>query len=118
MAKGKKDLPSDLKNDPQIQEFDIAEMPIMNINLAGDIPLEQLKKYAEDLKDKIETQKEITRVDIIGGYKREIQINVDMYKMTASGISLMDIENAVSRENMNISGGELRVGDFAKKTFG
>jgi multidrug efflux pump subunit AcrB len=43
VAKGKKDLPSDLKTDPQIQEFDIAEMPIMNINLAGDVPLEQLK---------------------------------------------------------------------------
>jgi multidrug efflux pump len=25
VAKGKKDLPSDLKNDPQIQEFDINE---------------------------------------------------------------------------------------------
>ncbi len=114
VAKGKKDLPSDLKTDPQIQEFDIAEMPIMNINLAGDVPLEQLKKYAEDLKDKIESQKEITRVDIIGGYKREIQINVDLYKMTASGITLMDIENAVARENMNISGGEMRVGDLRR----
>jgi multidrug efflux pump subunit AcrB len=50
--KGKKDLPSDLKNDPQIQEFDISEQPIMNINLAGDIPLEQLKKYAKALKDR------------------------------------------------------------------
>jgi multidrug efflux pump len=112
--KGKKDLPSDLKNDPQIQEFDISEMPIMNINLAGDIPLQQLKKYAEDLQDKIESQKEITRVDIIGGYEREIQVNVDLYKMTASGITLMDIENAISRENLNVSGGELRVGDVRR----
>ncbi|MBL7799506.1 MAG: efflux RND transporter permease subunit [Chitinophagales bacterium] len=112
--KGKKDLPSDLKNDPQVQEFDISELPIMNINLAGDIPLQQLKKYAEDLQDKIESQKEITRVDIIGGYEREIQVNVDLYKMTASGITLMDIENAISRENLNVSGGELRVGDVRR----
>ncbi len=112
--KGKKDLPSDLKNDPQVQEFDISELPIMNINLAGDIPLQQLKKYAEDLQDKIESQKEITRVDIIGGYEREIQVNVDLYKMTASGITLLDIENAISRENLNVSGGELRVGDVRR----
>ncbi|MFN8276460.1 MAG: efflux RND transporter permease subunit [Chitinophagales bacterium] len=112
--KGKKDLPDDLKTDPQIQEFDISEMPIMNINLAGDIPLAQLKKYAEELQDKIESQKEITRVDIIGGYKREVQVNVDMYKMTASGISFMDIENAIARENLNISGGELRVGELRR----
>ena len=112
--KGKKDLPSDLKNDPQIQEFDISEQPIMNINLAGDIPLEQLKKYAKSLKDKIEGMKEITRVDIIGGYTREIHVDVDMYKMTASGISLMDIENAISRENLNVSGGEVRVGEMRR----
>ena len=112
--KGKKDLPSDLKNDPQIQEFDISEQPIMNINLAGDIPLEQLKKYAKALKDKIEGMKEITRVDIIGGYTREIHVDVDMYKITASGISLSDIENAIARENLNISGGEVRVGEMRR----
>ena len=67
-----------------------------------------------DLQDKIESQKEITRVDIIGGYEREIQVNVDLYKMTASGITLMDIENAISRENLNVSGGELRVGDVRR----
>ncbi|MFN8321399.1 MAG: efflux RND transporter permease subunit [Chitinophagales bacterium] len=109
VAKGKKDLPSDLKTDPQIQEFDINEMPIMNINLAGDFPLDQIKKYGEDLKDRIESMKEITRVDIVGGVEREIQINVDMYKMTSAGISFMDIENAVQRENLNISGGEVKV---------
>ena len=114
VAKGKKDLPSDLKSDPQIQEFDINELPIMNINLAGDFPLEQIKKYAKDLKDKIESMKEITRVDIVGGVDREIQINVDMYKMTSSGIAFMDIENAVQRENLNISSGEVRVGQMRR----
>ena len=109
VAKGKKDLPNDMKNDPQIQEFDINEMPIMNINVAGDFPLDQIKKYAKDLKDKIESMKEITRVDIVGGVDREIQINVDLYKMTSAGIAFMDIENAVQRENLNISGGEVRV---------
>lgn len=109
VQKGKKDLPNDLKNDPQIQEVDINELPIMNINLAGDFPLDQIKKYAKDLQDRIESMKEITRVDIVGGVDREIQINVDLYKMTAAGIAFMDIENAVQRENLNISGGEIRV---------
>ena len=75
--KAKKDLPTDLKNDPQVQEFDISEVPIMNINIAGDLPLDRIKKHAEDLKDRIESMKEITRVDIVGGLEREIQVNVD-----------------------------------------
>ncbi|HWB64437.1 MAG TPA: efflux RND transporter permease subunit, partial [Chitinophagales bacterium] len=114
VAKGKKDLPSDLKNDPQVQEFDINELPIMNINLAGDFPLDRIKKYAKDLKDRIESMKEITRVDIVGGVDREIQVNVDMYKMTAAGIAFMDIENAIQRENLNISGGEVRVDEMRR----
>lgn len=114
VAKGKKDLPTDLKNDPQIQEFDINELPIMNINLAGDIPLDQIKEYAEELKDRIESMKEITRVDIVGGLDREIQINVDLYKMTSAGIAFRDIEDAITRENLNISGGEVRVDDLRR----
>jgi multidrug efflux pump subunit AcrB len=114
VAKGKKDLPSDLDNDPQIQEFDINELPIMNINLAGDLPLDQIKQYGEDLKDRIESMKEITRVDIVGGLDREIQINVDLYKMTSAGIAFRDIEDAVTRENLNVSGGEVRVDDLRR----
>ena len=76
--KAKNDLPSDLKDDPQVQEFDFSEIPILNINLAGDFPLDKLKLYAEQLKDKIESNKEITRVDIIGAVEREIQVNVDL----------------------------------------
>ena len=114
VAKGKKDLPSDLKNDPQIQEFDINEQPIMNINLSGDFPLDQIKKYAKALKDRIESMKEITRVDIVGGVDREIHIDVDLFKMTAAGISFMDIENTIQRENLNISGGEVRVDEMRR----
>jgi multidrug efflux pump subunit AcrB len=112
--KAKKDLPTDLKNDPQVQEFDISEVPIMNINIAGDLPLDRIKKHAEDLKDRIESMKEITRVDIVGGLEREIQVNVDLYKMTSAGLSLRDIEEAIQRQNLNVAGGELRVGELKR----
>ena len=114
VQKGKKDLPSDLKSDPQIQEFDISEVPIMNVNLYGDIPLDELKKQAEDLKDKIESLNGITRVDIIGGLEREVQIDIDMYKMTNLGLTLYDIEQAIQRQNLNVSGGEIRVNEMKR----
>lgn len=112
--KSKNDLPSDLRDDPQIQEFDFSEFPIMNINLAGDLPLDKLEKYAEDLEEKIETLPEITRVDKVGGLKREVQVHVDLYKMQQAGLSFGDIEAAISRENVNISGGEIRVGPLRR----
>jgi len=105
--KAKSDLPADLMDDPAIQEFDISEMPIMNINLASDLPLDKLEKYAKELEEKIETLPQITRVDKVGGLEREIQIEVDLYKMQQAGIGFGDIEAAVARRNVNISGGEV-----------
>jgi multidrug efflux pump subunit AcrB len=60
------DIPADARKNQNVQEFDISEMPVMNINLSGDYDAARLKKYAEELKDKIEMNKEITRCDIIG----------------------------------------------------
>ncbi len=103
--KAKTDLPQDLPAEPTVQEIDFSEIPILFVNISGDFDLNKLKKFADDIKDRIEAQKEITRVDIVGALEREVQINADMYKMQASEISMNDIANAVAYENMTISGG-------------
>jgi len=105
--KAKSNLPNNLPKDPDIKEVDFSEFPIMNINLAGDYDLQRLKKYAEEAQDKIETLKEITRVDIVGALEREIQIEVDMYKMQAASVSFRDIESAIAAENVTISAGTI-----------
>lgn len=107
--KAKSDLPNNLPADPVVTKIEISEFPIVNINLSGDLGLVKLKEYAEEMQDLIESLEEITRVDIIGALDREIQINVDLYKMQAAGISFMQIENAVMMENMTISSGYIRM---------
>jgi multidrug efflux pump len=107
--KAKKDLPTDLDDDPQVVDVDISEVPIMNINLSGDYDLQTLKKYAEQMQDRIESLKEIRRVDIVGALDREIQVNVDLYKSALAGVSLDDISQAIKYENVIIAGGQLSV---------
>lgn len=112
--KAKKDLPTDLTQEPNVQDFDISELPIMYVNLSGDFDMMTLKKFADDAKDKLEEIPEITRVDIVGAPEREFQINVDNYKMQSAGVTFDDIANAVQRENVDISGGLLDVGDMKR----
>jgi multidrug efflux pump subunit AcrB len=50
----------------------------------------------------------------VGAPEREIQVNVDPYKMQAARVSFMDIENAISRENNDITGGLIEVGDMKR----
>jgi len=99
------DLPKDLTRQPNVLEVNFSELPIMYVNLAGKMDLNKLKLYAESLKDKIEGMKEISKVIMVGDLEREIQVNVDMYKMQSANLSLGDIQRAVQYENMNFSGG-------------
>jgi multidrug efflux pump subunit AcrB len=99
------DLPKDLTTQPNVLEVAFSDLPIMYINMAGSMDLNKLKEYADDLKDKIEGMKQISRVVMVGDLEREIQINVDMYKLQAASLSMFDIYNAVKSENLNMSGG-------------
>ncbi len=112
--KAKKDLPKDLPADPSVMEVEFSEMPIMFVNISGDYELSQLKKYADDLQDKIESLPEITRADVVGALEREIQINVDMYRMHASKLSMSDIERAIASENLIISSGTVDMDEMAR----
>ncbi|MEJ7644354.1 MAG: efflux RND transporter permease subunit [Chryseolinea sp.] len=107
--RAKPDLPSNLLDDPQVVDIDISEVPIMNVNISGDYDLKSLKRYAEEMQDRIETLKQIRRVDIVGALDREIQINVDLFKAALAGVSLDDITAAIGYENQIVSGGQLSV---------
>jgi multidrug efflux pump subunit AcrB len=105
--KAKVNLPTDLPKEPDIMQVDLSEIPIMYINISGDYDLQRLKKYADDTKDRIETLKEITRVDIVGALDREIQIDADMYKMQAASVTFSDLERAIASENVTVSAGTI-----------
>ena len=107
--RAKPDLPKDLKNEPEVLDINFSDLPVMQINISGNYDLNRLKKYADDAKEKLESLKEIKKVDIIGALEREIQINVDMMKMQAAGISMGDIARAVQSENLTIPGGSVKM---------
>ncbi|MFA9371678.1 MAG: efflux RND transporter permease subunit [Labilibaculum antarcticum] len=101
------ELPDDLDTDPIVEDIDIADFPILNINLSGDFGLDDLKGFAEDLQDKFEALPEVSEADIKGIDEREIRINADLHKMEANGVSFHDIEIAIEDENVTVSAGTL-----------
>jgi multidrug efflux pump len=101
------DMPATLTREPMIKEIAFSEFPIMYINIAGKYDLKQLKKYAEDLEDRVEGLKEINEVKLVGALDREIQVNIDAYKLQAAQLTLTDIQRAIGQENLTISGGNI-----------
>jgi multidrug efflux pump subunit AcrB len=112
--KAKTDLPTDLTSQPDVQEFNFSEFPIMYVNISGDYDPVKLKQFADKMQDRFEELKQITRADIVGAPEREIQVNVDPYKMQVAKLSFTDIENAINRENRDISGGQVEVGNMKR----
>ena len=100
------------KVEPNVFELDFSELrPILNISMIGDYPIEQLKVYAEQLEAQIEALPQIKEVNIRGIQDFEVEVAVDIYKMTAAKISFNDILNAIGRENTTISSGNIVLGD-------
>ncbi|NCX95579.1 MAG: efflux RND transporter permease subunit [Chitinophagia bacterium] len=105
--KAKQDLPKNLPYQPEVNDIDLSEMPILSVNISGDYDLGRLKKYADKIKDNIEGLKQVKQVNRVGALDREIQINVDMYKMQAAGVTFDDIDRAIASENLSTTAGEV-----------
>jgi multidrug efflux pump len=107
------DFPKDLPAEPNIFEMNFSElMPIMNLNLSGDYSLEDLKDYAERLKDEIEKLPEINKVEIKGLSEKEVAIEINNIALETRQLSFNDVADALKYQNMTISGGDIRLGNM------
>src|SRR6201996_7748366 len=116
--KAKQDLPQNDNNlqASQITDINVADQPILYISISGNYDLKKLKEYADNIKDDIEGMKEISKVDEVGALKPNIQINVDINKMTAAQISYNDIFQSIGNENVISSAGAI-VSDGVQRTI-
>ena len=112
--KARSELPTDLKTEPNVFELDFSEFPILNLNLSGNYSIDELNKYAEYLEDEIEKLPEISKADIRGVDEKEVKIKVNPYKMEARLVSFNDIENAITAENLTLSGGSFLSGNIKR----
>ena len=109
------DFPKDIPQKPNVFELNISEnMPIININLYGDMSVTEIEDYAELLKDEVEVLQEVHKVDIDGVEEKEVEIKIDLYKMEAMNIAFDDIERAIASENVNISGGNIKINSLRR----
>ena len=96
------------KVEPSVFDLNISEaIPLLNVNLSGDYPVEQLKSFAEYLEDDIEKVEEVKGVDLRGVQDEEVEVAVDIYKMMSAQVSFDDVINSIRNGNMTLSAGNL-----------
>ncbi len=103
-------LPEDVL-DPQIQKFDVGALPIINLAVSSPRPLDQLYVLTDEvIKNRLNRIEGLANVEIIGGKEREIVVAVDRRKLEARGLSILQIVQALARENMNLPSGHIAAG--------
>ena len=97
------------KVEPNVFEMDFSElMPILNIALTGNYPTGQMKAYAEFIQDEIERLPQIKEVNIRGIQDFEVEIAVDIFKMSASRVSFNDVLGSINGGNTTLSAGNIK----------
>ena len=93
---------------PIVEKFDLGASPIMELMLTGDQPLRELYRLAdEDVKDTLSQVQGIASVDILGGEKREIQVNLSKERLKGYGLSITDVVRAIDVSNMSMPAGRI-----------
>lgn len=103
-------LPAETK-EPIIQRFDVSAAPVITYTLRGLDSLSKLREYADEvIRPAMEQVDGVAAVDIRGGAKREVSVELDRAKLDALGLSPGAIVQRLRAENLNVPGGHFDEG--------
>jgi HAE1 family hydrophobic/amphiphilic exporter-1 len=93
---------------PVISTFDSESTPVLAVAVSGSSSLRELTEFAETrVKDVIATAPGVGAVTIDGGLRRAINVIVDADRLTAAGISILEVKRALQQQNVEIPGGRV-----------
>ncbi|MEJ2586889.1 MAG: efflux RND transporter permease subunit [Deltaproteobacteria bacterium] len=104
------DLPKEAKV-PRVIEIDVAIFPVCMVGLSGNIPIMQLQDIAEEISDTFEEIDGVAEVQIVGERENEIWVELNPDRMSAYGISVPEVAQALSARVRNIPGGTIEMGE-------
>jgi HAE1 family hydrophobic/amphiphilic exporter-1 len=93
---------------PVIDKFDVDAVPVLSIAISGRRSLREVTELARrQIKEVIETLPGVGQVILLGGQERAINIFVDPDRLTAQGLSVGQVREAIARQNVELPGGRL-----------
>ena len=104
-------LPEDI-DQPVVSTFDPDAIPVLTVALSGNVPLRDLTEYADKtLSKQIEGGYGVGAVQLIGGRARQIDVDLDPYRLRSYGITTNAVIEALQKQNAEIPGGDVDQGE-------
>ncbi len=103
-------LPAD-SDEPTVNEVTLAsEQPVLSVVLYGTVPERTIVQVARQLRDKLESFRQILEVDIAGDREDILEVVVDPLLMESYGLDQNDVFNLVSLNNRVVAAGFVDTG--------
>jgi HAE1 family hydrophobic/amphiphilic exporter-1 len=105
----------------QITKMDPDAQPIFGFAVIGPRAPKELTEIAEKrVKQELETVKDVGSIGYMGERKREIQLLLNADRLNAYGLTVDQVRNAITRQNVEIPGGQFTAGpaEVAVRTMG
>jgi HAE1 family hydrophobic/amphiphilic exporter-1 len=104
-------LPDETR-EPSIQRFDVSSAPVLTYTLRGEGSLSVLREYADDvLRPAVEQVPGVAAVDVRGGAKREVRVELDRARLDALELTPGAVVRQLRAENLNVPAGHFDEGE-------
>lgn len=104
-------MPEDA-SDPVVMEVRMEDFPIVTYSMLGNVAPDELKKYAEDLQDRLEAISGVSKVPLYGIEREEMQVYIDPRALDGYGLSISQVISAIRAGHADMPVGSLRADDF------
>lgn len=99
---------------PSVVKFDLAAFPIVFLGVSSsEMNPIALREFTEErIERRLERVPGVASVDIRGGLRRQVQVNLDRDKMLALGLSADRVTRLLREENLNRPAGKVEEGNL------
>jgi HAE1 family hydrophobic/amphiphilic exporter-1 len=114
------DLPETAES-PIITKLDTDATPVLRLVISGPNDLREVTDIADrEIGQRLESVNGVGQVQLIGGSRREIQVQIDPNRLRAYNLTPTDVANAVRAQNLTLPGGRINEGprELSVRTLG
>ncbi len=112
LERAKRNLPDDAE-DPIMFKFNTSNMPIMNFSVTCRENREKMETTVEDyIVDVLKRVPGVGTAEAFGGLTRQINVHLDPDKLSAYGISVIEVAEAIDNDNQTEPAGNIKIGSI------
>ena len=106
---------------PVVRQQDLDSSPVLTLALSGPFSSRELYVFADRaVKEVVESAAGVGAVSILGAAPRAVRIDLDARRLAAYRISVLEVREALVRQNVEIPGGRIDAGarEYTLRTIG